>query len=346
MSGEASSRPRRAAAAAGLLAALVAALYTHYYGVFLVLPIALAEAARLATAGRVNAFAAGSAAAALASAAGLLPLVRTAREFSAGFWRRPSWADLEVCYGNMLLNAALPVFFAAAVVFLARRRVPDPPPDTAPADRVGDWATVGYLVIPAAGLAVAMAGTGAFDKRYVVAGYLGAVGLFAGLTAGALRGDRRATGLVLAALAGWWLLGTELRYRKRCEEARQFEPTLARVRELAAAAPVYVTDPELFLTAAYACGDDRDRLVYPADPRAALEATGSDTDDRNLLKLATVLPGLTVRPFAECALPPGTVVIGTGWQVAAWGRAGHRFAPAGPVGPRSQAFRVLGPAGD
>ena len=313
-------------------------LYTHYYCVFILVPVAFAEITRLVTAGRLNKAVASAVAAGTASVAGLLPLIQTARDFSAGFWRRPSWGDIESCYGNILLNVAVPVFATVAAAYLVRR--PHSPDQAEPADRVADAAVVGFLVIPVAGLVLAKLSTGAFDKRYVVLCYLGAVGVFGGLAARALRASPLATGAVILTLVGWWLLGAELRYRKRVDEARQFEQTVAMVREFAAGGSVVVISPELFLSIAYADAELRGRLVYPADPRRALDLNRSDTDDRNLIQLARVAPGLTVRPFDDFPLPVGTVVVGDWWQRTAWERMGYRFEPAGAAGPKAMAVRV------
>ena len=332
------SAGRRASAAIGLGGVVAAGVYTHYYCVFVLVPISMAEITRLVTTGRFNKEVVLAVVAGTASAVGLLPLIQTARDFSSGFWRRPSWGDIELCYGNILLNAAIPLFVAAAAAYLVRR--PDPPREAEPADRVANAAVVGFLVIPVAGLILAKLSTGAFDKRYVIMGYLGAVGVFGGLAARALKASRVATGIVVVALLGWWLLGAELRYRKRADEMRQFEQTVMVVREFAAGGPVVVIAPDLFLSIAYAEPNLRGRLVYPADRRRAMELIRSDTDDRNLIQLARAAPGLAVRAFDDCPLQIGAVVVGDWWQRIAWGKMGYRFEPAGASGSKVAAIRV------
>ena len=339
LASHAKTAARRMWAAAGLGTALAAGIFSHYYCVLIVVPLGIAEATRLMTTGRIHKATVLALAVGAAQSLWLLPLVRTARGFSSGFWRHPSWADIEICYGNILLNFALPVFLTAGVAFGVRRT--GPAPESEPEDRVADAAVLGYLLIPAAGVILAMVGTGAFDKRYVILGYLGAAGVLAGLASLGLRRNSLGAGLVLLVLGGWALLGTELRYRKKASEAGRFQETVTGIRGYAASGTVYVVDPELFLPVAFETPDVSGRLVYPADPALAKEFTGSDTDDRNLLQLAKAAPRLAVKPFTECVPLMDGIVVGDGWQKVVWEKQGVKFKTLDPIGPKGPVYRII-----
>src|SRR5262249_23628640 len=108
------------AASVGLAIVIAAGMYSHYYGAVTIVPIAVAELFRAIQYRQLNKPIIIATIVGASAGAGLLPLVVTARTFSAGFWRRPSLSDLEMCYGTILVNFAIPLFLVSAVAYFSR----------------------------------------------------------------------------------------------------------------------------------------------------------------------------------------------------------------------------------
>jgi hypothetical protein len=132
-------------------------MYSHYYCVLIVIPITIAEVVRFAKTYTIRWPIVIAMFAALASLIGLLPLIETARQFSAGFWRQPSWGDIEVCYGGMLPHFSFPVFLVAGTVYLTRRSPLED--DDRTHDFIPDAAILGFLLLPVFGVMLAKLGT-------------------------------------------------------------------------------------------------------------------------------------------------------------------------------------------
>ena len=90
----------------GLLAALVAAISTHYYAVFLSIPIAIAELIRTRETRRWDLGIWLALGLGCVSLLAYLPLISASRAYSATFWSKPSIRSLDLTYSTLLIGSA------------------------------------------------------------------------------------------------------------------------------------------------------------------------------------------------------------------------------------------------
>jgi hypothetical protein len=162
-------------------AALACAIYTHYFGVLVLLPLAAGELVRAASRRRVDWTMCIAIAVAAASTAALLPLMRSARSFAPTFWSRPAIGDLVEAYTLLLAPFALIMLTGAVMATLAGgawtwwRRTP--PASRAPRrwdlPLANTTTALMFMTIPIAGYLLAVSITGAFHERYVLPVTLG-----------------------------------------------------------------------------------------------------------------------------------------------------------------------------
>jgi hypothetical protein len=293
----------------GLCASLALTMTSHYYGVFVLVPIAAGEIARYWTHHRID----WSVWAALAlSPLPLLwhlELVRSGAEYSGAFWSPPQWVNLPDFYSDLLSPAVVPavvLLLAGTVAALALedRRAPAAIDTTYLPPRHEVIAALGYVAIPAICVVVAKLVTGAFVNRYAL---LAVVGFSFLAGCGTALWFRRWPSLRLFAavcVVGWFGL----------TQAREMiEPTgvsmpMSRQRIDRQAAwvqdagepslPVVVADAHSFAVLShYAAPEMRSRIVYLADPALALKRLGHNSIERGMLDLLKPWFGMHVVPF-------------------------------------------------
>jgi hypothetical protein len=283
-------------ALAGLAASLSAALASHYYAVFLVMPLALAEAVRTFERRRLDlamwlTFAAPAVVLALH-----LPLLRAGASYSGTFWAPPQWVNVPDFYDHLLAPAVVPVtvILVLAAVHAALRPAGMPPVvDEEPAraaarggarDRVR-----GHPVRQRArrqgghrGLHLSLRAPGSDRVR-------AARGVCDGRGAPPARRDAAGRSAVprrmVPARAG---AGADL--PDRLFDARQ--PRVRRAARRVAARrrpwrpPLVIADPHtITVLSHYGAPELRERMVYLADPERALEHLGHNSVERGMLDL-------------------------------------------------------------
>jgi hypothetical protein len=163
-------------------AVIAAATATHYYGVFIVVPLAVGELTRIATRRRIDWPMILALSAPLPTLVLLRPLMNAARGFGATFWSPPSPGDLVVFYKHLLdplavLLLAAAILTAAWIVVRSIRGAGHTPIEGAmdsPSLAIEDLAVaVALLTVPIVGYGVSALVTGAFHERYVLHGVLG-----------------------------------------------------------------------------------------------------------------------------------------------------------------------------
>jgi hypothetical protein len=296
------TRPRLAVV--GLALALAAATAVHYYGVLVVLPIALAEAVRMSMRRELDRAVVAALFAPLVPLAVAIPLVQEARRYSGAFWtefdvgsapdffvlllraevfsasRIPTW--LGLAFAAAVLGASL-------VVLLRRPRVA----------QVEVGAAVGFLFLPLVGVLVGEAVTGAYVERYVLAGVIGPA-LLVPLALHRLAGGRQTAAIAATALLTVWFavlfqywhrdIGVDLDRRDRLI-------AFVEERALPVGLPVAVVHPHDYLELAhYAPRSVAARLVRLSDPGRSLRITGSRSTEDGLVVLAGFAP-LRVVPY-------------------------------------------------
>ncbi|MDA1313823.1 MAG: glycosyltransferase family 39 protein [Acidobacteria bacterium] len=284
---------------AAMALSLAGAISLHYYAVFVFPPLAAGEAMRTWKTRKFDwpvwALMAASSTVLLA----YLPLIHAARDaYSGGFWSPVHESDILGTYLLVLLPAAWPLgivillFSAAAFYFSRRDTATQPDAHGAPLPAHETAAFLMSVATPVFAVTLAYLTTGAYVYRY---GLPMLVGLCAGFGVFVRRASRGHAGVQAAALAvllGWFVLGGP---RFVAGEQGRTDPTSAdpygfavfQNTDLPADVPIAVSSPTLFPEHVHYAPDGlRDRLVYVADPSAALRYREADTPDRNLQGLS------------------------------------------------------------
>lgn len=272
-----------------LALSLAAALSSHYYGIFVILPLALGEAVRTLTRRRVDAPLWGAFGLAVTPLFLHLPLIRQARAYSGAFWAPPLWLGIPDFYYNLLASAVLPLiamlFLAGIYATLVRPVAPAPDQSAGFSPPIHEVAAaVGFVLIPVVCVILGKFVTGAFTDRYALPAVIGFSILLAFVAAKLF--DR--TALMGAALVicfvGWFGV-LELKTVRRLPD--NLNGPIKRLQsERESDLPIVASDAHTFIELAhYAPPEIASRLVYLADPPTALRRLGYDSVERGMIDL-------------------------------------------------------------
>jgi hypothetical protein len=292
------SRDRRRPLWTVLLAASVAAaLCTHYYAIFILVPLAIGEAVRSATSRRVSPALWAALLAALAPLALHLPLIRAGQQNRGTFWSPPQWVNVPDFYSDLLTRGMTVVAVILVLVLLDLLMRPrhelDRPraaPRSPPLAEV--IAACGFALIPVGCVILAKVATGAFTGRYALTAIVGLAVLAGLVTAELFRIRPSLRLLTLTGLVSWFAL----------TQAREFiEPTAAsqpvgraaieRPAEWLKSAPngnlpVVIADPHTFTVLShYTDPALKARIVYLAHPDLSLKWLGHNSVERGMQQL-------------------------------------------------------------
>jgi hypothetical protein len=283
---------KRTPALIGLSVALAGATLSHYYAVFILLPLAGGELLRTLRRRRIDwsiwmAYAVGLIPLALS-----IPAIRAVMKANTHPWARAHIRDYLDYYEGQFQHA-IP-FAVIAVVLLAGyfilAELKREPPDAA-RNRMPDYelfAAILLLAIPVAAITAALLiPPHFFTERYAMLAIAG----FAVLTpaiAARLAAGRAGIGAVLVIAATVPFIGELSQAARGFKNPFDEEPMLRQALE---SSPVVVSDGILFLQAWYYAPEAaRQRLAYVADIASAVRYRGSETINLNLLSIARVLP--------------------------------------------------------
>jgi len=284
---------RRQLALMGLAASLAAAISCHYYAVLSLFPLGMGEAIRFFRRNRVDAGVWLALGLSLSPLLTFLPLIQSARKFAPHFWAKPKWSSMAYFYDHFLLTpSAIPllVIFLAAVLYRVLRRpraevAERPVPAGVPAHEIA--ATVGFLLIPVVGVVLAKTVVGAFSDRYALPAVIGlsiivAWGIHRMLDA--RRAPAVALGLLLLAILAIKEVQT---YRRVAVDTLRHAQTYSFLESYASGdAPIVISGPMDFMELSYDAPKSlAPRLTYLADPRLALQYTGSDDAEKGLVEM-------------------------------------------------------------
>ena len=288
-------QPRLAAIA--LAVALAAATGVHYYGMLVVLPIALAEGIRWRMRGTLDWAVAAALFAPLVPLAIATPLLEEARRYSGAFWTEfdlgsaPDFFVLllraEVFSATRIptwlaLGFAAAVLGASLVAVLRRPRVA----------QIEVGAAVGFLLLPLVGVLVGELVTGAYTERYVLATVIGP-SLLIPLALHRAAGGRRVAAVVAAvALALWFGVLFQYWHRDIGVDIDRRARLVAFLQDhLPSGETVAVVHPHDYLELArYAPDPLQARLVRLSDPERSLAYTGNRSTEDGLIVLSGFAP--------------------------------------------------------
>lgn len=287
----------------GLSVSLAAAFYSHYYGVLLFVPLVLGEIWRSFERRRIAwsiwvAFALG-----IAPLVALLPLIKAAKQYAPGFWSPVDARTLVDIYSNIFGASALVLM--VLLCWLVLKRGSHSPvtdvPQAPPAYEIA--AALGYLLLPFVCYLMAKTVTGALLSRYVVPAVIGGAVLssWSIYRLGKNTGLAIPAGVICLLVTGavTWVDAYKQVVKKpgieqRLKELSQYVPADARE-------PVVIANPIEFVQWSHYAGVDlRPRLVYVASIEDSMSLNETDTLDRALLGVRSLLPARIVeyRQFA------------------------------------------------
>ena len=287
---EAGESPGRRWWLIGLAVSGAAAVSSHYYAIFLVVPLGIGEIVRSFTRRRIDIpvwIALGSAMFPLAL---FLPFLQQARAYSSHFWAPPKWSMVPGFYYYLLFPAIGPI--VATLVAASLWPAGESPRHSStyasgqpPCHEVA--AALGFVAIPAIALIMAKLVTGAFTYRYALSAVIG-VSILCAIAVFRLNGGRAIMGGCFTLFIYVWFIVTAVtQLKQHTVTATQWSKTYAFMRlENDPALPIVVADLHSFMALVhYAPRDLSTRLVYLADPQASVRYLCNDTIDRGILDL-------------------------------------------------------------
>ena len=294
----------RVPALVGLAASLAAAISCHYYAVLNLFPLGLGEVVRSLRRKRIDVGVWMAMGLSLAPLVVFLPLIQSARKFAPHFWAKPQWLSMAYFYEHFLLTpSAVPLLFIflAVVAYSTLRRplaemAETPVRGCIPLHEIA--AAVGFLFIPVVGVVLAKTVVGAFSDRYALPAVIGLSIIVAWGLHNVLAKRRvpaAALGLVLLAFLAVKEVQT---YRRVAADRSLHDATYGFLENYAQGdAPIVISGPMDFAQLTYdAPANLARRLTYLADPRLALQYTGTDDAERGLVEMKS-WAGLNVQPF-------------------------------------------------
>jgi len=279
-----------------LTVAVAAAASSHYYGVFLALPLVVGEIVRTVTRRRLDA--------AIWVALGIsvvpllwhLPLIKAGTAYSSAFWAPPQWVNLPDFYSDLLHSAIVPivcVLTIGVIVAVTAAEFTPAPDDRSTSPPIHELAAACALVaLPAVCVVLAKLVTGAFVNRYALAAVLGLAMLAGWALELAFRPHAAVRLIAVVCFGGWFVLSQAREVIQPTGDTLPVSPALIQrstdwlgarpEREL----PIVVADPQTFVVLShYARADIGSRLVYLADPKLALQYLGHNSVERGMIDL-------------------------------------------------------------
>jgi hypothetical protein len=283
------------AVCSGLMVAL------HYYAIFFLVPLILAEAVRWRESGKVD----------FAILAAMLPaplvlglhyaLLAAGQDYDARFWAQPSLGAIAPFYERFLL----PPLIFGGLAFALGWFVPESSAEgreelQKPNLLAHEWtAIIALCLLPPVVIVVSMYTTHAFIERYILWTVIGFSILGAACLSAAARGRARGIALIVIAIAATLRLEIgpllETPVLRTAEAARQELDTLARD----GSEPIVIGNAHMFLELSYYLTPPlRERLVFPLSRALDLQYRGFDTDALTLGRLGRRAP-IRVKAYDE-----------------------------------------------
>jgi hypothetical protein len=305
---------------AGLAASLAAAVSCHYHAVFVVVPIALAEAVRSVIRRRWDLQFWTAVGLGVAPLVAFLPLICRAMDYSANFWSKSRWTSIPEFYYSLLAPAVLPLMtlLVLGAMYPVATATDHHESRNAPGLPLHELAAaVGFMVIPIVAVILSMLVTGAFTDRYALPAVLGC-SIIVAIAAHRFFCDRPAAAAILAlSLCGFFL---SLGVKSWANVAAIREANTQTIEFLRSEArgdlPIAMSDQHAFMTLThYGPRDIASRLVYLADPGKALLYLGHDSVEKGTLTL--------LKPWFHLPIEEYGSFLASGRSFLLYGNPGH-----------------------
>ncbi len=288
---------RRRIALPGLAAALAGALLSHCYAVLVMVPFALAEAARSISRRKVDWPMLAWLAVPCPAVLTYLPMFAVTRGnlFDNPVFR-PTWGSIAACYATHFGAALWPALAGLAVLALV-----GPAPEEASSEDKGCAIpaheivlAVGFALAPVFGVLLAMGLTGVFMDRYGVPALIGGSILIGALIAYKARRSKAAAAAVLFLFIGAFVLnsaGWMAGLRAEPADAKTIPRPQLVLSELSRGVPIVITNGLLFLEFDhYESKAVADQLYFLTDAAEAVRYTGTSAFDSGFYVLRRWFP--------------------------------------------------------
>ncbi len=288
LSWQAAAEGRRRGLSMTLLAFCLALMIaTHYYCVFFLVPLFLAEMERARVSRKLDFGMLAAMVPALLVLALHYPLIEASKPFQEHFWSPANLRRIQLFYSSLFFQPLLYVFVCALIVLAVFSK---PARQSAPALDVPlhEWVAVGALALMAPAVVFISIYVGhAFTDRYIIWSLIG-LAFLAGAVLYKAAGGRTAVGVAV--------LGVLIALIARQEFANLHAPPVLRDGEAAlhqletlpdGPERVVIIDDHVFIELSYYAPPNlRERLVYVASRDLDLRFYGTDTGALLLLALS------------------------------------------------------------
>ncbi len=274
---------------------LAGALSVHYYGVFVILPLALGEVVRTLTRRKIDAPVWAMFVLAVVPLFWHLPLIRQARANSGVFWAQPQWMNIPDFYFEMLYLVVLPltclIFFAG--IYQNSRQDIEPIQDDKSISDISHLfpeiiVAVGFIMLPIFGVITAKFVTGAFTSRYAICAIIGFSILISLAATRIYNNNRLIVAVLMICFFGWFGILTFKEYWKPGEDWGAYPESKIQLIKLSGEPdlPIVAAETYTFIELEhYAPPEISSRVVYLADPQISLQRIGSNSIELGTLSL-------------------------------------------------------------
>jgi hypothetical protein len=287
----ATESPRRLWWLIGLAASGSAAISSHYYAVFLLVPLGAGEIVRSLARKRIDLpiwVALGSM---LVPLVLFFPVIQEARSYVHHFWSPPEWSMIPKFYYVLLIPALGPIVATLMVSSLWPVREHLGQRSSALTSSLFSWheiaSAIGFVAIPAVAVVIGKFITGAFTWRYGLSAVIGFSILFP-LAVQRLNGGRIIMGTCFTLFTCVWfmVMGVIQLQHQAIINTGWLNTYEFLQSEGDPGLPIVAGDLHTFMTLAhYAPPAIMSRVVYLANPQASVRYFGHDTVDRGILDL-------------------------------------------------------------
>ena len=287
----------RAVSLALLLSSLIAALWSHYYAVLLLIPLALGEMARFWRRRTPDWTMWAVLVTPLGALAPMAALIQSAVDGAPALFSTVRPGVVIESYEAVLLPLAVPAVVILTAIGVAttvgRRALPFDEPHPADAVPFHEWvAAVALMLLPVWGAVAGGLVVGTFVPRYAVSWVVG-FSITAAFVAATMSSRPKLVGAIaLVTLLGW----TSAKMARSTRLLALDAPTIAEanaalLNERGLPLPIVVTHAHVFFPLVeYAPRDIATRLVLLAGPPRVAELWGPETREQSLVALSTRFP--------------------------------------------------------
>lgn len=288
---------------AGLTLSLAGAVCSHYFAIFLFLPLVMGELTRSISLRRVEPGVWIAFGCSLIPLTVFLPLIRAAHSYAGTFWAKPTWKNFGTFYDFLLSSASLPALLVLVLLAFYSLKLSNPESKLNESENPNvkpyEFAVIlTFVAFPFIGLIVGKFLLGVYADRYVLPTVIG-ISMLLGLTSYRFTRQPAIVSIILIAVFFCSFLVKESReYIRQVSHRKTWSAICDSLeKDARSGLPLIGWHSNTVVELEHYCSQDTaSKLIYLADPKAALQYIGQNTVDRGLLDLRTWFP-VKVEPY-------------------------------------------------